>query len=465
MAVNRRHVISDDDQNHSNLGKHRQYSLFLIPVLVTSLSCAALLARADEPRELEKEWLRSDPDIVVYLPRLGEHNDGDNEHFLVFPAPKSDELLAMWTQSSVEAHGDNHIVLARSKDGENWSPPIWIHGSHKGTDQPQASWGFPVVSRQGRLYCFYASAAAGVPGGLSGVMGGHTSDDNGRTWVPGADTIVPATLRDPADLHSEEIGSFIVWQKPVRDGKGRWLAGFTRWTTADDVGSLFFMRFDNIDEGPDIGDLKITWLPDDGKGISLPRYVQPRTAEEPSVVLLPDGRLFTTMRTTTGYIWYSVSDDDGHHWRDPDVLRYQDHGEPVKQPLASCPVYPLQDGRFLLVFHNNDYHARHELYGDAYPPQHPNIPMSKVFCYRRPAFFAVGEFRADAHQPIWFSQPKQILDTDGLPVGPKRTDEIATYPSMTDFHGRQVLWYPDRKYFLLGKYINDDVLTGMDVIE
>jgi len=57
MVVNRRHVISDTDRNHSNLGKHREHSLFLIPVLVTSLSCAALLARADEPRGLEKEVL------------------------------------------------------------------------------------------------------------------------------------------------------------------------------------------------------------------------------------------------------------------------------------------------------------------------------------------------------------------------------------------------------------------------
>lgn len=411
----------------------------------------------------EKEWRRSNPDVVVYLPRGGKHNDGDNEHFLVFHAPKSDELLAMWTQSSVEGRGDNHIVLARSSDGEQWSEPIWIYGTHKGTNEPQASWGFPVVSRGGRIYCFYTSAAKGVSGGLSGVMGGHYSDDNGETWIHGPDTIVPTTRENPEDLTSPENAVFIVWQKPIRDRHGRLLAGYTRWSKDEKLGSLCFMRFDNIDESPDIGQLKITWLPDNYEGITLPRYVQPQGCEEPSLVLLPDGRLFVTCRTYTGYIWYSVSDDDGHTWRDAEVLRNHDNGDPIKQPLASCPIYPLHDGRFLLLFHNNDYHARNQLFGEKLPPKHPRIPLSSVFCYRRPAYIALGEFRPDAHQPIWFSKPKQILDTDGLPVGPKRTDEIATYPSVTYFKGRETLWYPDRKHFLLGKFIDEDMLSGLTV--
>ena len=41
------------------------------------------------------------------------------------------------------------------------------------------------------------------------------------------------------------------------------------------------------------------------------------------MALLPDGRLFSTMRTWTGEIWYSVSDDDGHAWRRPEILRYR----------------------------------------------------------------------------------------------------------------------------------------------
>ena len=32
---------------------------------------------------------------------------------------------------------------------------------------------------------------------------------------------------------------------------------------------------------------------------------------------------------------------------------------------------------------------------------------------------SVGEFRADAHQPIWLGQPKQLCDTHGVRVGPE----------------------------------------------
>jgi hypothetical protein len=60
------------------------------------------------------DWGRSRPDIVVYIPTAGALNDTDNERFLAFPAPKSDELLAIWTQSSCAGRGDNHLGLVRS---------------------------------------------------------------------------------------------------------------------------------------------------------------------------------------------------------------------------------------------------------------------------------------------------------------------------------------------------------------
>ena len=82
---------------------------------------------------------------------------------------------------------------------------------------------------------------------------------------------------------------------------------------------------------------------------------------------------------------------------------------------------------------------------------------------RHPAFIAVGAYRHEAHQPIWFSAPKQILDTQGVPVGPKGTAEIATYTSITEWRRKRVLWYPDRKHYLLGKLIDDELLADMNV--
>jgi len=417
----------------------------------------------------EEEWHRSNPDILVYLP-AGNH-DGDNEHFLVFEAPKSDELLAMWTQSSVEGHGDNRIVLARSLDGESWSEPVVIAGRGPGRDERQASWGFPIVSKTGRIYCFYTKELEKVDARQSsGAMGCAYSDDNGYTWTPGPNITVPKTRYDNPDPAVPP--NWIVWQKPVRDGRGRWIAGCTRISSESVVGKpgpnwpdtdsrAAFIRFENIDDGPDPEELVISWLPKDSGGLEVPHKIYPQISvcQEPAVLLLPDGRLFTVMRTMTGHIWYSVSEDGGESWRRPEVLRYRDGGEKVCNPIAPSPLFALSDGRCLMVFNNNEGRK------GKYDQFRKKWDVNQLNYLRNPAFISVGEFRPGARQPVWFSKPRQILDTDGVPFGPKGTASIAMYPSLTEWKGKRVLWYPDRKHFLLGKYIPDEMLADMKVPE
>lgn len=414
------------------------------------------------------EWQRSNPDIVVYVPQGKPLNDEDNEHFLVFEAPSGD-MLAMWTQSSVEGRGDNHIVLARSvDDGRTWSAPQWIVGTHPGSDEPQASWGFPIVSRAGRIYCFFqwglprGDATQGHP------MGCYYSDDDGRSWTPGADTILPRTPWDHPDPQSGP--NWIVWQRPSRDPQGRWWVGYTLTTDMavmsfkprgwwEQESRCKFMRFDNIDDGPDPADLRITWLPEALEGVTVPHPIYPQAskAEEPSLVNLPDGRVFCTMRTLSGHVSYTLSEDSGLHWRTAEPLRYQDGGALVEQPISCCPIYALQDGRYLLLFHNNPGKL------GPFDQSEAHWPVNYANYIRRPAFISVGEYRPDAHQPIWFSAPLQLMDTAGIPVGPKNTAEIATYTSLTERNGQRVLWYPDRKYFLFGKYLCDDLLAPLTV--
>lgn len=397
---------------------------------------------------IEDEYLRTRPDSIVYIPKEGDDfNDGDNEHFLVIKAPKSDELLAMWTQGAMEPSGDNHIMLARSGDGVHWSQPMWITGTRKGTKQTQASWGFPVAaSKTGRIYCFYCESPAGKLGGASGVMGCHISDDNGISWQYKGSILFPDCFDDINDI-STQIGGIIVWQLPIRDSKNKQMVGYSLCSKQYPWGCCRFMRFDNIDEGPDFKDIKITWLSLEGDTISMPEDLPNRHCSEPAIAMLPDKRMFMVFRTVTGHVWYSVSENDGKNWRTPQTLLTCDNGQPVKNPLTCCPLYTLNDGRYMLIHYNNSFYA------DIMKAGKPLPAGMSMFTHRRPAVYSIGRFAPDAVQPLRFDEPVKLLDTDGVIVSPKASNEVATYPSLTYYNQRYTLWYPDRKYFLLGKHL------------
>lgn len=412
------------------------------------------------------EWKRSNPDIRVFVPTGSGIYNGDNEHFLVFKAPQSKELLALWTQSSVEGRGNNHLVMARSEDAVTWSKPKYLVGAGYGKGGLQASWGFPVISKTGRIYVFYTREIEKYDNNRqgSGTMGCIFSDDNGFTWTRPGEIKMPRSQYDNPDASYPK--NWIVWQKPVKDQEGKWIAGYTlitsesikksekNWVNADS--RCYFMRFMNIDENPLPRDIKMEWYPENDRGLEVQNPVYPHmsVAQEPAVVLLPDGRLFTIMRNMTGYIYYSVSSDNGKTWTDPEMLKYSDQGEGIKHPMSPCPLYKLNDGRFVLIFHNNS--GKRLGYDQA--DKKWNINVANVI--RNPTYYSLGEFKENARQPIWFDNPVEILNTGDIAVPPKMTAEIGTYPSITEFDGRTILWYPDRKRFLLGKYLQLDIMEN-----
>lgn len=443
------------------------------PVLQMTLCIClamAMILTVRQATAAQEEWHRSKPDVVVYLPKGVEYNDGDNEMFIVTPSADGNELIGIWTQSTVEARGDNRIMLARSADGEKWSQPVKIAGTTPGTSEPQASWGLPVVVRSGRIYVFFIRERKVhlEDRQVSGRFGVLYSDDNGHAWQSGPDLSAPRNRFDDPDPKVPK--KFWFWTNAVRDRRGRWLLGYTQvtsvkvrprpareWPHVDTRCAL--ARFENLDDVTDPADIKVSWLPSDREGLEVPNKMYPQisTCQEPSTVLLPDGRLLVVMRTMTGHPYYSVSKDDGATWRDPEPLLYRDGGETVNHPISPCPLFRLADGRFLLVYHNNDGTVgSHSQWTKVWKTNEANH-------IRRPTFIALGEFRPQARQPIWFSPPEQILDTDGVIVGPKKTAEVGTYPSLTEWHGRRTLWYPDRKYYLLGRYLPDELLGRMRV--
>jgi len=424
--------------------------------------------------QLETEVLRTNPDFIVHIPNgpaRAPKKGVANEHFLVFDGPDG-SLMTVWTQSHGRHKGNyNHIVFSRSEDeGKTWSEPKHIAGPRSLQDSANiACWGFPMISKSGRIYVVW-NQNQGVAGWIlfhTGTMAGCYSDDNGKTWSKPQDIPMPPCPYDDPD--GEIPSEWIVWQLPERDLQGRYYAGYTHWVnekvarySKEDKDEdnwvaiesvVEFMRFNNVDANPEPKDLIVEFLSSGEEALRAPHFLDPllSVAQEPSIVRLPDQRLFCAMRSNSGYIWYALSEDDGETWCNPRPLLRKDKGAPILQPVASAPVYQLADGRYILLHHNNP--------GDRELGKTSSGP-------RRPGFIALGEFRPDADQPIWFSESKELMDNNELWVdgtSPFSFGNVAVYTSFTTRKGVNVLWYPDRKYFLLGKVITDEFLGNLTV--
>ena len=428
---------------------------------------------------LHRESQRTNPDYEVYIPGHydGSSADGLNEHFLVFDGPDG-SLMAIWTQSPMATgvpggRQVNRIVFARSDDeGQTWSSPTHVAGPRNPADPGHmASWAFPMVSASGRIYVVY-NQNQGTSGWIqmhTGTMDAVTSDDCGASWS------VPQTIPMPLSPFDDPTGKtpaeWIVWQRPMRDLSGGTFVGYSHWVNKaaatlrqvkgwTEIESVCeFMRFVNIDQDPEPRELDIKYSAWGGKALRVPHHRHPllSVAQEPSLVRLPDARLFCVMRTCSGMVWWSESCDDGETWCSPRPLLNRDFGVPLLNPVGCDPIYQLADGRYLLLYHNNSGDRESGGASDAGP--------------RRPLFAALGEFRPEADQPVWFSSPKLLMDTDDLSVAglPANTPGMPTntglsmYASFTARAGRNVLWYPDRKFFLLGKIISEEFLGDMCV--
>lgn len=403
------------------------------------------------PRDIDRELQRTRPDYVVYRPAAltGTAADTGNEHFLVFNGPRGG-LMAVWTQGTHEGQPDQHMVFARSDDdGRTWSRPAVIVGPDAG--HHMARWGFPLVSRSGRIYVLYSRYTGRTDffASITGVMGAVCSDDEGRTWTEEQVVPMPRTRWDSPDATIP--ANWIVWQKPLRYFDGPYYAGFTRWLSPaaagprkldvwwSDASVVEFMRFDNLDDDPAPGDLRISYHATDGEALRYGHIGHPEVSvvQEPGIVPLPDGRLFCVMRTNAGHPVWSESRDRGETWTQPAALRQTDTSLPLPHPCSPCPIYEVAPGEYIFLFHNHDGHF------GGWSPMDGNL-------HRRPIWLCRGRFRPGAKQPVWFSEPQFFMDNDGVPM---RRVDLAMYASVTATSDGVVLWYPDRKFFLLGKRI------------
>ncbi len=216
---------------------------------------------------------------------------------------------------------------------------------------------------------------------------------------------------------------------------------------------ICFLRFENILSGSDPEKLIVSTWPKSPHGLAVPNPFREgiNTAQEPTVQAFSDGRLIVVMRTLRGMIYYALSEDDGRTWDDPRPLRYEPGGKPIPHPMAPCPLYKLRDGRYLLVYYNNDGSG----HGGRGPTDSINV--------RNPAYITIGREVADRDQPIRFGPPKLFASTDWTPIsGADTGTQVATYCSLVEDAGERILFYPDRKHFLLGRYLTDEWLADCD---
>ena len=418
--------------------------------------------------DIASELQRTNPDYVVYVPKSEDGSTGDtgNEHFQVFDGPDG-SLMAVWTQSTYEGQPDQHIAFARSDDaGKTWTPPRTLAGPDPQTGVGMSSWEFPLVSKSGRIYVGF-NRHVGVNDVFShttGVMVFVYSDDNGVTWSGEQTVPMPKSKWDNPDPAIP--GNWIIWQKPLRLSEEKHLSGFTRWTSPAvrppapikvwwaNASTVEFMRFENIDDDPEPRDIEIRYsaADDDAIQVGMSDYPDVSVVQEPALVRLPDGRLFCTTRTAARHPYWTVSSDEGVTWSAPEPLRYRDGAAGLLHPCSPCPIYEIRPGEYFFLFHNHDGH-----FGSFGPMQSGH--------HRRPIYLVRGEFRPDAHQPVWFSEPKFLMDNGGIAIGYKGGRAgLAMYASVTyEDDGVPVLWYPDRKFFLLGKRITPDFLADRAV--
>ena len=418
--------------------------------------------------DIRQEARRTDPDIVVYLPgdmarATGEEQVPDdvdhyNTHFIVTTTP-SGTFVATWTQTD-EVHGPNQrIVVARSLDGgQTWSVPTIVDGPEPGTHHI-ASWPFlVVVPHTGRLYCFFHKNTGVVDYDLAmtGVLAWRVSDNDGATWGERFQTPIGRSAIDHPDPNYLSNWVPAGWQVPIVNARGQVVVPITRHASANyhdekrppsqQHHEAWFLRFDNIMTETDPAKIAITTWPRADHGIRIPNPADPQSSacREPAIQNLSDGRILCLLRTMTGRIHYSVSSDYGESWSEPDVLRFVPGGPEVLHPHAPCPLFRLRDGRYLLLFHNND--------GTANGAKGPADSAS-----RRPVWASVGrEIDNPSGQPIVLGKPKVFYDNGGQEG--RWGSSLSLYGSFTEYAGVPTWWYLDGAHFLLGRTVPSELL-------
>ena len=292
--------------------------------------------------------------------------------------------FATWSQGSFEGAEDEKVVGSVSSDfGRSWSTPRVITAS---TARCRRSYGCPfVVPAGGRVYLFLHEGrrsgegiAANSPEVDSGNLGFLYSDDAGETWS--AIRMISLPDRD-ISMFPDRIHGHLNHPPQLMPG-GRVVLPLSQYARPGSMrrdwqlvaGETALVWCENILTEADPDALRFTLLPEGSRGIraNLVKHADNAAvkrlaaafagypdslafnSQELTVVPLADGRWVGVCRTYLGSPGFTVSRDQGRTWSEVERLRYHPESAFIDHPHTMCPIARLSDGRFMLLFTNND---------------------------------------------------------------------------------------------------------------
>jgi hypothetical protein len=397
--------------------------------------------------------------------------------------------LSTWGQGYSEGHPQERIVFSLSSDtGRTWTPPAPVVESRPEKEE-RAAYGIPfVVPETDRVYVFFFVTAL-TDGPVWVVEGVHRpgcrrrpehgsgrlyfvfSDDRGANWSRRVE--VPLPNREvnviPGRVHGwvnhppvvTAAGDVFFTISSARPNQRCWQLGCAEVSLVHCV---------NILEERDPAGLEFELLPEGPRGIRVDarKYLDSPALrrltgffdgwpedvvgnfQELTLADLPGGRLLGVGRTYIGSPGFTVSSDRGRTWTPAEALCYRPGGEPIAHPMTMCPVAKTTDGRFVLLFTNNDgtaRGARHVWHGGGRT--------------RNPQWIAVGRAipGEERNAGLVFGEPMVLAEVEDS--GPTNLKTGISMPQFLEREGRFFVVYNINKEHILLDELPGEVIDGL----
>ncbi len=417
---------------------------------------------------------------------------------------KNGAWFTLWSQGTMERNPDERMVGALSFDeGRTWTRPFAVQDPEP-EHELTFSYGIPfVVPDTGRLYIFFFSywntntedylknpnvkpdpANRKYPEHESGHLYFIYSDDDGKTWSKRKKINLPHR-----EIFScpDRIHAWVNHPLKIMPG-GQVIFSFTGYRM--DIGPKFQhgMNFrmrpsennivlcENILSEKDADKLSFKLLPEGEFGIrvDIKRFLTNKPMqklheiyggdpekhsfnfEELTVVPLADSRWLGVGRTKLGSPCYTISSDGGYAWSSPEPLRYSPGGDLINHPMTMCPIEKTADGRFVLLFNNND--------GSERGSQH----VWDGFNNRNPLWIVVGkEIPGEKRNGgLVFGKPAVVAEADSIGKMQENKGDQISMPQFFERNGKYFICYNIKKYDILIDQIPKefiDSITPWDV--